>query len=128
MIRTFARFAWDITIPNTAQQPYAETEVQGLIAILRASGLDVTEPEDAEYAWDFYAKLTHLQMYCRLGLVENWLLTCHPQLGFTNWLFRRSWEPEQQEFVERLTKELEADDRISNLRWFTQAEWDRGGG
>ncbi len=129
MVRTFASFTWDVPIAADAQQPYAESEVANLVASFRAAGIELTQPMDAEFAWDFFGKLPHIEMYCQLGLVESnsWLLTCHPQRSFVSWILRRWWEQEQEDFVRRLNEELRSEKRISEVRWYSPEEWNRVG-
>ena len=125
MVRTYASFEWNISIAPEAMQPYAEADVARLVASFRTVALDVTDPEDGEYAWDFRARLPHIEMHCQLGLVENkqWLLACNPHRGLLNWMLSRYWESEQQAFVESLHKCLLVDNRISTVQWYTQREW-----
>ncbi|MBI2805439.1 MAG: hypothetical protein HYX68_10725 [Planctomycetes bacterium] len=130
MVRTLASFKWDVPFAADEQQPFAKADVANLVAGFRAGGIDVTQPEDAEYAWDFFARLPHIGMDCHLGPVGNdqhWLRECYPVRGLVNWLLRRWWVEEQEGFVNRLDETLRADKRISDVRWHTREEWDRNG-
>ena len=131
MVRTFASFLWDITIPESDEPPYASTDVAKFVDTLRSTGLDVTPAEDDEYAWYFDCRLPHVRMSCRLGMIggspDRWLLACRPCRGLMDWLLRHHWEPEQEGFVRRIAEVFQADSRVCDVRWYSRAEWDRSG-
>lgn len=128
MIRRCASFRWNVAIGETERQPFAGTEVANLVGAIRAAGIDVAGPEDADFAWNIRADLVHIGMDCKLGFVEKtlWLLTCSPyRRTFMDWLLQRSWQQEQMDFLKRLDGVLRAQPAITDLRWFTQEEWDQ---
>jgi hypothetical protein len=129
MVKTFANFVWAINISKDSDPPFAEPDVSKFVSALNSAGLAVSKAEDDQYAWNFQCELAHLRMDCQLGLVpgdpERWLLACYP---FGRWLDRlrgRSWDDEQARFVSVVDTVLRADSRVSDLVWFTKAEWDQ---
>ena len=125
MVRTYASFEWDLQIPEESEPPYAADEAEKFVEALRVAGLDVSPPEDGQYAWNIFCQLSHLQMDCQLGLVmdRKWLLACDPWRGLVDWLLRRRWENEQKQFVSIIDAVLRSDTRISDLQWHTRKEW-----
>lgn len=127
MVGTHADFVWDISITPACVSPYAEQEVVVLVNSFKAAGLEVTTPEDGDYAWDFECKLPHLLMHCKLGLIGDkpvrWLLSFYPLRGLVNWWFDRWWEEEQSWLVRVVDGVLRKNSQVSGLRWYTTDRW-----
>jgi hypothetical protein len=132
MVGMHASFIWDIPITRDSQPPYSEQEVRALVESMKAAGLEVSVPVDAQYAWEFDCKLPHLSVYCQLGLIEdpqlNWLLSFYPWRGLVNWLWGRWWEDEQNWLVDVADGVLRKNSQISGLRWYTCDQWMKAGG
>lgn len=132
MVGMHASFIWDIPVSFDHEPPYAEREVAALVDSMKAAGLEVSVPQNAQYAWDFDCKLPHLRMDCQLGLIEdpqlNWLLSFYPWRGLVNWWWGRWWEDEQNWLVDVVDGVLRKNNQISGLKWYTTDEWMKSGG
>ena len=130
MVKTLASFVWGTKIPDD-EPPFARLAVEELVTALRACGLDVSPPEDQQYAWGVLCRLAHLRMDCQLGPIggepERWLLVCYPLRGWPDWWGGRWREEEQKQFLNRVDAVLRAEGRVIDLRWYTKQEWDRAG-
>jgi hypothetical protein len=91
--------------------------------MLRRLGCEVEEPEHAhEHGWQFDAVFQRRRFFCQVTDIEEiYLLVQNPI-----WLERvRGKHPQAYvDLLRGLARELEADPRFSELRWFTQRELD----
>jgi len=117
-----------------AEQEQRETGLFGgqalaesLVTGLSDRGLAVEQPERDDFAWTFYCKINGRNFWMNIGESgdeeDEWLVIANSTLGFLARLLGNTDRREVQQLCQELHEILAADERVSEIRWYTEAEW-----
>jgi hypothetical protein len=125
MIRSHASFQGDFPKERTENEPAGREIADLLSSQLPGKGLLVHRRDSTEYSHTLHIRAGKSRFYAEIGLVDDgdreWLVFVEPAV---RWLFRIvGVSSTHRRALEAVHEILANDSRISQLRWYTEREW-----
>jgi len=127
MLHTHASFRGEFSKDREDTDPSGRVLADLIVQHLSGDGLHVTRRDSTDYSHTFDVLADKRRFGATVGLVDDgdreWLFFAESSLGWLPRLFGQRDDAEHLRVLRSAHGALSADPRVSELRWYTEEEW-----